>query len=960
MGTEQVRVYDPAKAHEYYERTKELKGRGNKHNIPATPNAKVKAAKASKPNAAAARAKVVEIARKLSTLNKALKEANDLLAQKRKSAQKSRATTKKTEKENSDGKSSVSEKNASEKYRDKNKASIAAKAKSKTSSAPKKPADMSVDELVDRVGKIRSAIKLAKSQLSKANSQASGLKHSDLEDYSSAILHDSLRKETVKMAPVLTKKPDFGGYATKAGLECADGLTIQRDAFKDQDGAKIPLVYQHGHKDPGNVLGHAILENRDDGVYAHCYFNGSDSAEAARHAVEHEDLTMMSIFANRLKKRSQDVFHGVIREVSLVMAGANPGAVIDFVSIRHSDDNGEWLEDVDEAFITTGIPLQHSVPDAEVPEVEKEEEAQHADYDPDEVYNSMTDTQKELLHDLVGTVAAASVSHSDDENPEEASKEPEVVTPEAPAAEVAAEDTSEVTPTDSPETPANQPEQADPEAPAPAEPVETTDPNAPKDDPSVQSDPETPAPAEQTEAIAEPSASSDIEHSDLEGNTTMTTNNVFAKKAAEDTAKHDALGAGDEGYTLTHDDMATILSEAKRPGATLAGVVEDFAIQHGIENIEVMFPDAKAIADKPEWITRRTEWVSRVLLGTHHTPFSRIKSLTADLTLDDARAKGYIKGNLKKEQFFEVSKRVTTPQTIYKKQKLDRDDIIDITDFDVVAWIKGEMRLMLDEELARAILIGDGRSNADDDKIVETNIRPIATDHELYQTTFYLNLGDANSSAEEIVDSLLLQRRHYRGSGNPIFFTTELVISQILNVKDTTGRRIYANLADLATTLRVSEIIPVEAMVSQPDLIGIVVNLADYTVGADRGGDISLFDDFDIDYNAYKYLIETRVSGALTKFKSALVLRRSADNSVLATPVEPGFAGHAVTVPTTAGLTYKNAATNATLVTGTPVVLGPNDELTVIAVPSGSGYHIASTAADEWKFDYDGKVAGPY
>jgi hypothetical protein len=944
-------AYDPVKAHEYYERTKELLGESKKHNVPQTPQSKVRAAKKAKPDPKAEKAKLASIARKLSKLNKALKEANDLLAEKRRSEQKSRTTAKKTEKENSDGKSSVSEKNASEKYREKNKAKLASKGKAEAAKAPKKPADMSVDELEDRVDKIRGAIKLAKSQLNKANSMVGSIKHSDTNSSDSLTLeHNSLRKETVKMAPTLTKKPDFGGYATKAGLECADGLTIQRDAFKDQDGAKIPLVYQHGHKDPGNVLGHAILENREDGVYAHCYFNGSASAEAARHAVEHEDLTMMSIFANRLKKRSQDVFHGVIREVSLVMAGANPGAVIDFVEIRHSDEvNGDWVEEIDDAFITTGIPLQHSAPaDADPAPVEIDETVAHGDYDPDEIYNSLNDTQKEFVHDVAATIAAASVQHSDDDpEPVETPKEPEVVTPDAP---------TEATPTDTPETPAPEPANPEPNAPAPAEPVETTDPNAPA--PVEQPDPNAPAPAEQPDLIAEPSATSDITHSDPEGNN-MTTNNVFTKKAA-DTAEHSALTPGDEGYTLTHDDMAEILSEAKRPGVTMARAVKDFALQHGIEQIDVLFPDAKAVADRPEWITRRTEWVARVLQGTHHTPFSRIKSLTADLTLDDARAKGYIKGNLKKEQFFEVSKRVTTPQTIYKKQKLDRDDILDITDFDVVAWIKGEMRLMLDEELARAILIGDGRSNADDDKIVETNIRPIATDHELYQTTFYLNLGDANSSAEEIVDSLLLQRRHYRGSGNPIFFTTELVISQILNVKDTTGRRIYANLQDLATTLRVSEIIPVEAMVSQPDLIGIVVNLSDYTVGADRGGDISLFDDFDIDYNAYKYLIETRVSGALTKFKSALVLRRSADNSVLATPGEPTFASHAVSVPSVEGLVYKNQDTNATLVAGTPVVLGPDDKLTVVAVPAGGGYHIGSTAADEWSFDYDGKVAGPF
>lgn len=688
-------------------------------------------------------------------------------------------------------------------------------------------------------------------------------------------------------------KADFGGYATKAGLECADGLTIKPDAFKHQDGTKVPLVYQHGHTDVANVLGHAILENRSDGVYAHCYFNGSDSATHAQKAVENGDLTQMSIYANRLAKKASAVYHGIIREVSLVMAGANPGALIDYVSVRHSDGEIETIED--EAIIYTDLPLQHD--DGE-PFVKKEddeeptEEAVAEDVPTDEesvedIYNSLTDKQKEVVHQMLATVAEAATDEADAEDPEDS------------------------------EEPKDSEDSEDPE-----------DPDAEK-----------------------PAKHDDITHTDTEGNNM--TQNVFDKKA-------DAKEG--EGYVLSHDDMGTILKSAKNIGS-FKEAVEDFALSHGIEQIDVLFPDAKSVSDTPEFIKRRTEWVTKVLGSTRHTPFSRIKSLSADLTLEDARAKGYIKGSLKKEEFFEVAKRVTTPQTIYKKQKLDRDDVLDITDFDVVTWIKGEMRIMLDEEIARAILIGDGRSNADDDKIIETNIRPVATDHELFQTTFYLNLGNADSSAEEIVDSLLLQRRHYRGSGNPDFYTTELTIAQIMNVKDTTGRRIYQNLADLATTLRVAEIVPVEAMVSQPDLIGIMVNLQDYTVGADKGGDVSMFDDFDIDYNAYKYLIETRCSGALTKPKSALVLRRSADNATLVTPVEPEWDAdaHTITVPTTSGLVYKNQATGAALTNGTPVVVAPNEQFTVIAVPASSSFYVESTAVDEWTFDYeDGQINGAF
>lgn len=671
------------------------------------------------------------------------------------------------------------------------------------------------------------------------------------------------------MAVMNDETPDFGGYATKAGLECADGLTIQPGAFAHQDKMKVPLVWQHGHKDPSNVLGHAILENRDDGVYARCYFNKSPKAADAHAAVEHGDITQMSIYANRLAKKAQAVYHGVIREVSLVMAGANPGALIDFVAVRHSD--GDWEELEDEAVITTGLTLEHAEPDEDNASDSDEEDED----DPRAIYESLSEKQKGVVEAMLVSVAEAA---------------------------------------------------ADTE----------------KDEESVQ---------QSDDDDSDESAQHDDMNTNQEGSENMT--NVF----------EGADGKSAEGYELTHSDMEEILGKAQRREKSLKEAVEEFALSHGIESIDILFPDAKAVTDTPEWVKRRTEWVSKILSGTRHTPFSRIKSLSADLTLEQARAKGYIKGSLKKEEFFGVAKRVTGPQTIYKKQKLDRDDILDITDFDVVAWIKGEMRIMLDEEIARAVLIGDGRSNADDDKIIETNIRPIATDHELYQTTVWVNLGNANSSAEEIVDALLLNRRHYRGSGNPDLFTTELTIAQILNVKDELGRRIYANLADLAATLRVNSIVPVEVMEEQPDLIAIMVNLQDYTIGADKGGDVSMFDDFDIDYNAYKYLIETRISGALTKPKSALVVRKSADNAVFVVPVAPTWdaAEHKLTVANTTGLTYKNQSNGAVLTSAAPVTLAEGQQITVIAVPSSSAYYIESTAVDEFTFDYDdGLIDGPH
>lgn len=421
------------------------------------------------------------------------------------------------------------------------------------------------------------------------------------------------------------------------------------------------------------------------------------------------------------------------------------------------------------------------------------------------------------------------------------------------------------------------------------------------------------------------------------------THNIFENDAA-----------GKNGPALSHSDVESIFDNAKRLGS-LEDAVKDHALKHGIEDIDILFPDAKAVSTTPEFISRRTEWVADVMTNTRHTPFSRVKTLAANITEEEARAKGYIKGKRKEEEFFRVSKRTTTPQTIYKKQKLDRDDILDITDFDVVAWLKGEMRLMLEEELARAILIGDGRSAGSDDKIQEDHIRPIATDDELFVTTLTVNIDGEGSSAEEIVDAITLNRRHYRGSGNPTFYTSETVLAKLLLTKDTLGRRIYATVNDLAATLRVSKIVTVEVF-DEPsvDVIGIMVNLADYTIGADRGGDVSLFDDFDIDYNQYKYLIETRASGSLTKMKSALVIKKAETSAKRAVPTAPTWNGTAktVTVPEVEGITYKNKLTNNTIQADSPVKLNAEGDTVTVIATADAGFYLPSNADDEWTYSY--------
>lgn len=584
---------------------------------------------------------------------------------------------------------------------------------------------------------------------------------------------------------------DFSGWATRNDLKCSDGRVIRRDAFKHDDGIKVPLVWNHQHNDPRNVLGHAWLENRPEGVYTYGFFNDSESGEIGKILVKHGDICALSIYANQLQQRGCDVLHGEIREVSLVHAGANPGAFIDSM-LKHGEDSD------DEAIIYTGMPLYLSHSDADKQEDkadngEKKETSEKKD-DPEkktdsdeektvaDVINSMTEEQKNVMYAMIGQAM-------DDQG---------------------------------------------------------------------ESDPE----------------SEDNNDDDSKGGTNTMKHNVFDK---DDRQKENVLIHSD-GSEVSSEEISTIFGDIKRYGS-----LKDSVLAHGIDNVDYLFPDAQTLANTPEFIQRDTGWVKKVMSGVHHTPFSRIKSIFADITEDDARAKGYFKGKLKKEEVFGLLKRTTTPTTVYKKQKMDRDDVVDITDFDVVAWLKSEMRMMLDEELARAYLIGDGRLASSDDKINEQNIRPIFKDEELYTiqaTVSVQSSATEDDKAREFIRTAIKARKNYKGSGQPTLYTTEDILTDCLLLTDTTGRDLYTDVAQLAKKLRVKEIVTVPVMEGVNGknggaLMGIIVNLADYNVGADRGGAVNMFDDFDIDYNQQKYLIETRCSGALIKPYSAIALELS-------------------------------------------------------------------------------------
>lgn len=591
----------------------------------------------------------------------------------------------------------------------------------------------------------------------------------------------------------MEKDWDFSGWATKNDIRCSDGRTIRRDAFIENDNMIVPLVWNHQHDSPKNVLGHALLKNEKEGVRAFGWFNKTDAGQDAKQLVMHGDIRQMSIYANQLRHNGADVVHGNIREVSLVHAGANPGAYIDSV-LSHADPNEE------EGVIAFGVNfdflahyddtkddredkkkkkkrIEEEEPDDEE-EMDDEDEldndgeedsdedddtkVKHADSEGDtigDVFNTLTDKQKDAVYAMIGLALEDKNTEGDDEMKQNAF-------------------------------------------------------NATNDEQSKQD-------------------------------------------------------------TLTHSEMEAIFADVKRYGS-----LKESVLAHGITNIEYLFPDAKSLNTPPDWISREMDWVRDVMNTVHKTPFSRIKSMFADITEDDARAKGYIKGKLKKEELFSLLKRTTTPTTIYKKQKLDRDDVIDITDFDVVAWLKSEMRMMLDEEIARAILVGDGRLSSSDDKINENNIRPIFNDADLYTIKVKLTSKTGETSediAKNFIKAAIKSRKDYKGSGNPVLYTTEDMLTDMLLLEDQIGRTLYDDVGTLARKLRVSRIVTTSAMENVKgskggNLLGIIANLVDYNVGADRGGAVNMFDDFDIDYNAQKYLIETRCSGALIKPYSAIAI----------------------------------------------------------------------------------------
>lgn len=596
-------------------------------------------------------------------------------------------------------------------------------------------------------------------------------------------------------------KYDFHGWATRNDLKCSDGRVIRRDAFKGCDGKIVPLVWNHRHDDPSNVLGHALLKNQEDGVYAYCTFNESEAGKAAKLLVEHGDISALSIFANQLKQEGSNVLHGDIKEVSLVLAGANPGASICNV-VRH----GEMVEDEADIYTGEDFILEH---------------------------NSMDGFTEEQLAALKG--------------------------PKGPKGDIG--------------------------------------PKGPKGDSLKEEDKM--ASNEETvrdvfETLTEKQKT--VVYA-LIGQALEDANDNDEEDGGEN-MKHNVFDNVDPETTMIHaDDMQAILADARRTGS-MREAVENFAqdrgcdsnslfhADYGIENVGYLFPDDRSVTNEPIFVSRNMDWVSKLMNNIRHTPFSRIKSLFANITEDDARAKGYIKGNLKKEEVFTLLKRSTSPTTVYKKQKMDRDDVVDIVDLDVVAWIKKEMRIMLDEELARAILVGDGRVSSSDDKIDPIHIRPIWTDDDFYtikQTVSVASSDNESTIAKNFIKQCIKARKNYKGSGNPTLYTTEDMLTDMLLLEDTTGRVIYESAAKLATTLRVKEIVTVPVMenLTRTDdgskvhtLLGIIVNPNDYTIGADKGGAVNMFDDFDIDYNQQKYLIETRCSGALTLPYSAIAVEK--------------------------------------------------------------------------------------
>ena len=684
---------------------------------------------------------------------------------------------------------------------------------------------------------------------------------------------------------------DFSGYATKVGLKCSDGRTIMRGAFAHQDKKTVPLVWQHSHDDPKNVLGHAVLEEREDGVYAHAYFNDTPEAKHAKTLVEHGDVVSLSIYANGLKEKSKQVFHGVIRELSLVLSGANPGALIDQVRIAHSDDFIETLDD--EAIIYTGLELQHDDLQTDDETVEHADTAS-ADAETEEplgdILDSMSEKQKHAMNYVLEKALEEQAKQLGDGKDT--------------AAQHSADTESE---------------------------------DARSDDSNTDE--------------------GDLTHQ--EGTTSMT-KNLFDQAAA---------GGGDT-KTLSHSDFADIMADAKKRGSFKEALNE--ALQHGnlkeeylahatnaagqtvdygIADIEFLFPEAKLDSAGLQIYSRRQEWVKDVLDNVKKLPFAKVRTLVADITADEARAKGYMKGNKKKEEVIKLLRRSTGPATIYKKQKLDRDDVLDIgNDIDIVAWLKVEIRLMLEEELARAILVGDGRSDLSEDRIKDPEgalsgdgIRSILHDDPFYAIPAPLA---PNTSPKDMVKELVRARSKYRGSGKPTLFIDDAMLTDILLEEDKFGRPLYENEQSVADKLRVSKIVVVDVFSEYEDLVAIMVNLVDYSIGTNKGGELTSFEDFDIDFNQHKYLQETRLSGGLNKPLSAIVVKRA--TGTLVTPAAPSFNGatNTVTIPATAGVVWE----------GNGVTWAPGDhvitETTEVAAAPDEGYYFPANTTRDWTFTH--------
>ena len=675
---------------------------------------------------------------------------------------------------------------------------------------------------------------------------------------------------------------DFSGYATRADIKCSDGRTITPDAFKHQDKIEVPLVWQHQHDSPMNILGKAVLEHRDSshpdgaGIYCYGYFNDTEAGETTKKLVHNKDVKALSIYANGLVEKSKSVLHGAIREVSVVLSGANPGAFIDNIRLAHSDGDVETLED--EAIIYTGLEIEHTSADEAEPVV------QHDDSDEEtleDIYEGFSEKEKEVVHYMIGAALEASNVNKDD-------------------ADKGVQHSATGGDTD------DEPDGDEPDG----------DDTNPEGDLKHQE--------------GDNMSRNQFEHG-ANGGATMT-------GSAIDTSKR-----------ISHADLKKIVEDTRKAKGSFKEAILAHAAEYGIENIELLFPDAKVIENTPQFISRRMEWVASVLNGTKHSPIANIKSILADITGPEARAKGYVKGNRKEEEVFSLLARSTRPATIYKKQKLDRDDLLDITDINVVSWLKAEMRLMIEEELARAILVGDNRAANHPDKVKDPQgaidgigIRSILHDDDLYSIKTEL---PSNVDSRSVVKGLVRAMDEYRGAGNATMYIGRSALTDMMLEEDRFGRPLYANRGELADKIGVGSIVTVDLFSEYDGLFAIIVSLSDYTVGTNAGGELTSFEDFDIDFNQYKYLQETRLSGALTRPFSAIVVTRAAGTSV--TPTAPSFDGdtNTITIPTVAGVQYTIDGVDQA--DGANVVI---TEATEVRAEAEDGYYIPTGTNKSWYY----------